>query len=58
MNLYFVSVMLLLAVDACAEELPDISTVVPDLIVPEMTTGAPVELTRLEKSPVRCAAVG
>ena len=38
---YLSPAMLLFAAVASAEELPDISTVAPDLIVPEMTTGAP-----------------
>lgn len=41
MNKIFISLMLLCATLACAEELPDISTVAPDLTVPEMTTGVP-----------------
>lgn len=41
MNKTFISLMLLCATLACAEELPDISAVAPDLSVPEMTMGAP-----------------
>jgi hypothetical protein len=41
MNKYLVPAMLLLAAAAFAENLPDISTVAPDLVVPAMTTEAP-----------------
>ncbi|MEP6670640.1 MAG: hypothetical protein ABJF10_15895 [Chthoniobacter sp.] len=41
MNKYLLPVMLLCALTVRAQELPDISTVAPDLTVPEMTTGAP-----------------
>ena len=41
MNKYLVPAMLLLVMTVCADELPDISTVAPDLVVPPMTTGAP-----------------
>ncbi|MEI9892424.1 MAG: hypothetical protein WDN28_00475 [Chthoniobacter sp.] len=38
---FFVPALLLFAIAVHAEELPDLSTVAPDLTVPEMTTGAP-----------------
>jgi hypothetical protein len=41
MNKYLIPAILLSATLTRAEELPDISTIAPDLTVPEMTTGAP-----------------
>ena len=41
MNKYLILATLLLATMALAEELPDISSVAPDLVVPEMTVGTP-----------------
>ena len=41
MNKYLALATLLFAAVACAQDMPDISTVAPDLTVPEMTLGAP-----------------
>ncbi len=47
MNKYLAFATLLIAAVARAQDLPDISTVAPDLTVPEMTLGAPAPGTRV-----------